>query len=133
MSSGGRESWPAFRSDGRLAFVSSDNRGRIGSKAVGKPDKTPLFDLVRKHVWAPGTFMRTLQSLLQTALLRLNCLFILKLLPTPRFCRMRKWCISKNLPRPGPHSSFDWTRPRPTPVLACLPTAARAPSYYAQR
>jgi hypothetical protein len=97
MSSRGRGSWPAFRSDRRLAFVSSDNRGTVGSKAVGKPDKTPLFDLVRKHFWAPGTILRALQSRLQTALLRINRPSIAKLQPTRRFavrgsCAFPKTC-----------------------------------------
>jgi hypothetical protein len=86
MSSRRRRSWPAFRSDRRvLAFVPGNDRGSVGSKAVGKPDKTPLFDLVRKHFWAPGTILRPLQSCLQTALLRIKRPSITELQPTRCF------------------------------------------------
>ena len=44
MSSRGRGSWRALQFDGRvLAFVPGTNGGRVGSKAVGKPDKTTLL------------------------------------------------------------------------------------------
>jgi hypothetical protein len=85
MSSRGRGSWSAFRSDRRvLALVPGNDRGSVGSKAVGKPDKTPLFDLVRKQFWAPGTILRPLQSRLRTALLRINRPSIAKLQPKRR-------------------------------------------------
>jgi hypothetical protein len=85
MSSCRRRNWPAFRSDRRvLALVPGNDRGSVGSKAVGKPDKTPLFDLVRKHFCAPGTILRPFQSRLQTALRRINRPSIAKLQPTRR-------------------------------------------------
>jgi hypothetical protein len=78
-----RRNWPAFRSDRRvLALVPANNRGSVGSKAVGKPDKTTFLDLVRKQFWAPGTILRPRQSRLQTALLRINRPSIAKLQPT---------------------------------------------------
>jgi hypothetical protein len=103
MSSRGTRSWPAFRSDGRvLRFVTSENRLSVGSKAVGKPDKTPLFDLVRQHFWSPRAILRALRSRLQTALLQINRSPIAKLQPNTLSCRRAKRFHFQKLARDGP-------------------------------
>ena len=99
MSSRGRGSWRALQSDGRvLAFVQVVIGGRVGSKAVGKPDKTTLFNLVRRLFCAPGTIPRTPQSRLQTALLRLNRPSISKLQPNTLFWPKRNGAFPKTCP-----------------------------------
>jgi hypothetical protein len=123
-SANGTRSVTAFRSDGwGLAFVPSDNRRRAGSKAVGKPDRAPLVDRVRKHFWVPGTILRALQSRLQTELPQIDRPSIAKPQPNKLFRSKAKWCISKNLSRPGRHCNFNGTSPRPRPVFPCQSTA----------
>ena len=99
MSSRGRGSWRALQFDGRvLAFVPGTNGRRVGSKAVGKPDKTELFHLVRKHFWTPGTIPRALQSRLRTALLQVSRPSISKLQPKTLFWPKRNGAFPKTCP-----------------------------------
>jgi len=101
MSSRGNGSWLALRSERRArgSVPGGRQREKDGSVAVGKPDKTTLCDVVRGHFCAPGKVAWNPRPRLQTALLRLNCPSIAKLLPNAVFACQTKWCISKDLPR----------------------------------
>lgn len=110
MSSRGRGSWLAVRSDGSvLAFFPGNNCGGVGSKAVGNPDKTTLFDLVRKHFWASEPNVRALQSCLQTASLRLNSPSIANSSPIACFAVKRNGAYVKTC-HGWQVGAFNWGR-----------------------
>ena len=99
MSSRGSGSWPALRSATGVqgAVPGGRRRGRDGSRAVGKPDKTPLCNVICGYFRAPGKVAWSAGSRLKTVLLRLNCRSIAKLLPNAVFAGQTKSCISKDL------------------------------------
>ncbi len=101
MSSRGNGSWLALRSERRArgSVPGGKQRGKDGSAAVGKPDKTTLCNVFCGHFCAPGKVACNPRSRLQIALLRLNWRSIAKLLPKAVFACQTKWCISKDLPR----------------------------------
>jgi hypothetical protein len=130
MSLRGTRSGPAFRSDGRgLAFVTGNDRGRVAPAAVGKPDKTPLFDPVRKHFWAPGTILRALQSYLQTALQWINRSPIAKPPAQYDVCRQMKWRICKDLPTVA-SQCLQFGRRHRARFLFPIPSSTRRDEYY---
>lgn len=99
MSSRGRGSRLALRYGGRApAFAPGNDGGRVGSKAVGKPDKTTFLNPIRGLFCAPRAITWKAQSGLQTALLRLNSPNISKLPAQYGVCRQMKWRICKDLP-----------------------------------